>query len=176
MCDATRFERRSEAEWFPRFILICKNRLSWMNPEETDYVPMQQITQCYHHVRSIVKEYNEPHFANLIHMHEGLATKAMARENGSKIQYTDNQLNDLDMDNLSKYITYGSLSWVQCPSSSFNHSPGGELGSVSRMSCPLQLMLPLPKFLICSPLTPFPLFFSNSREVDPDSFCLLVPM
>ena len=46
--------------------------------------------------------------------------------------------------------------------------------SAYRLPCPLQLMLLLPKFLIRSPLAPFPLFFSKSHEVDPDSLCLLV--
>ena len=32
---------RSEVVWFPRFILVCRQVLNWMNPEETDYEPMK---------------------------------------------------------------------------------------------------------------------------------------
>ena len=75
---------RSEVAWFGRFLLICEARLSWMNPEETDYVPMQRITQSVskRQVRSLVKAYNQPHFEDLIHTQEELAKKAIAREYG----------------------------------------------------------------------------------------------
>ena len=77
---------RSEVAWFRRVLLICEARLSWMNPEEMDYVPMQQITQSesQRHVRSTVKAYNQPHFEDLIHLQEELAKKAIARENGKQ--------------------------------------------------------------------------------------------
>ena len=70
--------------WFGRFLLICEARLSWMNPEETDYTPMQQITQSgsKRQVRPIMKAYNQPHFEDLIHTQEELAKKAIAREHG----------------------------------------------------------------------------------------------
>ena len=70
--------------WFRRFLLLCEARLRWMNPDETDYAPMQQITQSEskRQVRSIVKAYNQPHFEDLIHTQEALAKKAIAREHG----------------------------------------------------------------------------------------------
>ena len=38
---------RSEARWFPRFVLICRAHLKWvMNPEEQDYEWMQRLTEC----------------------------------------------------------------------------------------------------------------------------------
>ena len=38
---------RSEVKWFPLFIQLCKNRLQYvMNPNETDYELMRQVTEC----------------------------------------------------------------------------------------------------------------------------------
>ena len=95
---------RSEVEWFRRFILICETRLSWINPEEMDYVPMQR------QICSIMKAHNQPHFENLIHTQEELMKKAMASN------VPANWIDELDLDNLAQYVTYGSLSWVQSPS------------------------------------------------------------
>ena len=77
---------RSEADWFPRFILICITMLHRMHECQGDYEAVRDICLCssYREVRSIVKAYNDEDFENLIHMQEVLAKKAVARENGHK--------------------------------------------------------------------------------------------
>jgi len=71
-----------EREWFPRFILICKDLLRRMNEHEEDYRPVKAICQCesYRQVLSIVKAYNNDDFEDLIHTQQVLAKKAVARE------------------------------------------------------------------------------------------------
>ena len=82
VCDTVML--RSEVEWFPRFIVICKTRLKYMNPNETDYEPMRQVTECesYRQVRSIVKAYNGEGFDDLVHTQRVLAEKKRERERG----------------------------------------------------------------------------------------------
>jgi len=61
---------RSEVQWFPRFIRLCESMLKGrMNPEEYDYKPMEQITQCdrMRGVRTIVQAYNNEDFEDWIH-------------------------------------------------------------------------------------------------------------
>ena len=73
---------RSEAPWFPRFIRICKNMLKGrMNPEEYDYKPMEQITQCdsMRRVLTIVKAYNNEDFEDWIHCLAESAKKTASR-------------------------------------------------------------------------------------------------
>jgi len=73
---------RSEVEWFPLFIYLCKNRLHYiMNPNETDYEPMRQVTECesYRQVRSIISAYNGEGFESLVHTQAVLAKKKIAR-------------------------------------------------------------------------------------------------
>ena len=73
---------RSEALWFPRFIRICENLLKRrMNPEEYDYKPMEQITQCdsMRRVLTIVKAYNNEDFEDWIHCLEEVAKKTASR-------------------------------------------------------------------------------------------------
>jgi len=71
-----------EGEWFPRFILICKNLLRRMNEREEDYRPVKAICQCesYGQVLSIVEAYNNDDFEDLIHTQQVLAKKAVERE------------------------------------------------------------------------------------------------
>ena len=69
---------RCEAQWFPRFICICENMLKGrMNPEEYDYKPMEQITQCdsMRRVCTIVNAYNNEDFEDWIHSLEEVAKK-----------------------------------------------------------------------------------------------------
>ena len=75
---------RSEVEWFPRFILVCRQVLNWMNPEETDYEPMKRVTQCetQRQVQTILKVYNQPHFDDFVHTQEVRVKKIIAIENG----------------------------------------------------------------------------------------------
>ena len=79
---------RSEVVWFPRFILVCRQVLNWMNPEETDYEPMKRITQCEtrREVQTILKAYNRPHFDDLVHTQELRVKKIIALENGHERQ------------------------------------------------------------------------------------------
>ena len=73
---------RSEALWFPRFIRICENLLKRrMNPEEYDYKPMEQITQCdsMRRVYDIVKAYNNEDFEDWIHCLAESAQKTTSR-------------------------------------------------------------------------------------------------
>jgi len=69
-------------EWFPRFILICKNLLRRMNEREEDYKPVKAICRCesYRQVLSILEAYNNNDFEDLIHTQQVLAKKAIARE------------------------------------------------------------------------------------------------
>ena len=71
-----------EREWFPRFILICKDLLRCMNEHEEDYRPIKAICQCESNrkVLSIVKAYNNDDFEDLIHTQQVLAKKAVERE------------------------------------------------------------------------------------------------
>ena len=58
---------RSEAKWFPRFLLICQSHLRWvMNPEEQDYAWMKRVTECRSRgdtCRGVLRAYNQPHFS-----------------------------------------------------------------------------------------------------------------
>ena len=69
---------RSEAEWFPRFILRYIAMLRRMYSFQEDYERVKQICLCssYRQVRSIVKAYNDEDFENLIHTQEVLAKRA----------------------------------------------------------------------------------------------------
>ena len=61
---------RSEAKWFPRFVLTCKSHLKWvMNPNEQDYEWMKRVTECESRrlVQSVLQAYNQPHFDDLVH-------------------------------------------------------------------------------------------------------------
>jgi len=81
VCDTVML--RSEVEWFPLFIHLCKNRLKYiMNPNETDYEPMRQVTECesYRRVRSILNAYNGEGFESLVHKQQELAQKKIERE------------------------------------------------------------------------------------------------
>ena len=71
-----------EREWFPRFILICKDLMRRMNEYEEDYKPVKAICQCesYSQVLSIVEAYNNDDFEDLIHTQQVLAKKAVERE------------------------------------------------------------------------------------------------
>ena len=74
---------RSEVEWFPLFIHLCKNRLKYIiNPNELDYEPMRQVSECesYRQVRSIINAYNGEGFDYLVHKQRELAEKKIARE------------------------------------------------------------------------------------------------
>ena len=74
---------RSEAKWFPRFILICQWRLKWvMNPEEQDYAWMKRVTECgsRRQVQSVLQAYNQPHFDDLVHYQQEQAKKIIAIE------------------------------------------------------------------------------------------------
>ena len=74
---------RSEVEWFPLFIHLCKNRLKdIMNPHELDYEPMRQVTECesYRQVMSILNTYNGEGFDYLVHKQRELAEKKIERE------------------------------------------------------------------------------------------------
>ena len=75
---------RSEVVWFPRFILVCRQVLNWMNPEETDYEPMKRVAQCEkrREVQTFLKAYNRPHFDDLVHTQEVRVKKIIALENG----------------------------------------------------------------------------------------------
>ena len=76
---------RSEVEWFPLFIDLCKTRLKYcMNPQELDYEPMRQVTECesYRQVRSIINAYNGEGFDYLVHKQRELAEKKIERERG----------------------------------------------------------------------------------------------
>ena len=77
---------RSEAEWFPRFILVCRECLRCMNPEEADYEPMKHVTQCEtrREVQTILKAYNQLHFDDLAHTQEVRVKKFIALEDGYK--------------------------------------------------------------------------------------------
>ena len=70
--------------WFPRFILICQERLRHMNPEETDFEPMKRVTQCKskREVQTILKAYNQPQFDDFVHTQEVIAKKIIVIENG----------------------------------------------------------------------------------------------
>ena len=74
---------RSEVVWFPRFILVCRQVLNWMNPE-TDYEPMKRVTQCEtrREVQTVLKAHNRPHFDDLVHTQEVRVKKIIALENG----------------------------------------------------------------------------------------------
>jgi len=71
-----------EQEWFPRFILICKDLLRRMNEHEEEYRPVKAICHCesYRQVLSNLKAYNNDDFENLIHTQQVLAKKAVTRE------------------------------------------------------------------------------------------------
>ena len=74
---------RSEAKWFPRFILICQSHLKWvMNPEEQDYEWMKRVTECnsWRYVWSVLQAYNQPHFTDLVHYKQRQAQKIIAIE------------------------------------------------------------------------------------------------
>ena len=74
---------RSEAKWFPRFILICQSHLKWvMNPEEQDYAWMKRVTECgsRRHVSSVLQAYNQLHFSDLVHYKQDQAKKIIAIE------------------------------------------------------------------------------------------------
>jgi len=74
---------RSEVEWFPLFIHLCKNMLKYiMNPNELDYEPMIQVSECesYRQVRSIINAYNGEGFDYLVHKQRELAEKKIERE------------------------------------------------------------------------------------------------
>ena len=73
---------RSEAEWFPRFILRYIAMLRRTYSFQEDYETVKQICLCssYRQVRSIVKAYNDEDFENLIHTQEVLAKKKVARD------------------------------------------------------------------------------------------------
>jgi len=76
---------RSEVEWFPLFIVLCKTRLKYcMNPHELDFEPMRQVTECesYRQVRSIINAYNGEGFDDLVHKQRELAEKKIERERG----------------------------------------------------------------------------------------------
>ena len=76
---------RSEAKWFPRFILICQGHLKWvMNPEEQDYVWMKRVTECgsRRQVQSVLHAYNQPHFDDLVHFKQEQVKKIIAIEDG----------------------------------------------------------------------------------------------
>ena len=78
---------RSEAKWFPRFLLICQSHLKWvMNPEEQDYAWMKRVTECHswRYVRSVLQAYNQPHFTDLVHYKQGQAQKIIAIEDDFK--------------------------------------------------------------------------------------------
>ena len=53
-----------------------------MNPNETDYEPMRQVTECdsYRRVRSITNAYNGEGFESLVHTQEVIAKKKIERE------------------------------------------------------------------------------------------------
>ena len=74
---------RSEVKWFPRFLLICQSHLRGvMNPEEQDYAWMKRVTECHswRYVSDVLKAYNQPHFTDLVHYHQGQAQKIIAIE------------------------------------------------------------------------------------------------
>ena len=78
---------RSEAKWFPRFLLICQSHLKWvMNPEEQDYAWMKRVTEwhSWRYVRSVLQAYNQPHFMDLVHYQQGQAQKIIAIEDDFK--------------------------------------------------------------------------------------------
>ena len=68
---------RSEAEWFPTFILRCIAMLRRMYSFQEDYETVKQICLCssYRQVRSIVKAYNDEDFENLIQNERVFAEK-----------------------------------------------------------------------------------------------------
>ena len=76
---------RSEARWFPRFVLICRAHLKRvMNPEEQDYEWMERVTECGsgRHVQSVLLAYTQPHFSDMIHFKQEQAKKIVAIEDG----------------------------------------------------------------------------------------------
>ena len=76
---------KSEAKWFPRFVLICRAHLTWvMNPEEQVYEWMKRVTECGsgRQVQSVLQAYNQPHFSDLIHFKQEQAKKIVAIEDG----------------------------------------------------------------------------------------------
>ena len=76
---------RSEARWFPRFVLICKSHLQGvMNPEEQDYAWMQRVIDCGsgRQVQSVLQAYNQSHFSELVHFKQEQARKIVAIEDG----------------------------------------------------------------------------------------------
>jgi len=80
---------RSEALWFPLFIRCCEAYLHYvMNPLERDYEPMQRVTQCqnFREVRTLLKEYNQPHVDFLVQKEEVDAKKAITRDYGIRFR------------------------------------------------------------------------------------------
>ena len=73
---------RSEAEWFPRFILRCIAMLRRMYSFQEDYDTVKQICLCssYRQVRSIANAYNDEDFENLIHNERVIAEKLARKQ------------------------------------------------------------------------------------------------
>jgi len=80
---------RSESLWFPLFIRCCEAYLHYvMNPLETDYEPMQRVTQCenFRQVRTLLKEYNRPSVDFIVHREQVDAKKAITRDYGIRFR------------------------------------------------------------------------------------------
>jgi len=79
---------RSEAEWFPRFILRCIAMLRRMYSFQEDYETVKQICICssYRQVRSLVKAYNDEDFENLIHNERVIAEKIAGNRRDELLQ------------------------------------------------------------------------------------------
>jgi len=74
---------RSEVEWFPRFIAICKNQLDWWSENDCDYDALKYIIEHCENSREVwgfLMEYNETYFIELIQRWQSIAKKCIKRE------------------------------------------------------------------------------------------------
>ena len=74
---------RSEIEWFPRFLAICKSQLDWrMDERDVECEPMKRILQCTgkRDVQAVLNAYNQENFTDHIQYKLELVQKLVARE------------------------------------------------------------------------------------------------
>ena len=74
---------RSEVEWFPRFLAICKSQLDWcMSERDVEYQPMKEVLQCSskREVQAVLNAYNQENFTDHIQYKLLLAQRLVARE------------------------------------------------------------------------------------------------
>ena len=88
---------RSEVEWFPRFIAICKYYHECWNEDDMDYEALKHVIECcecWREVWSFLMEYNETYFREQIQTWQALAKRCVTREreHREKLLQEDNRL------------------------------------------------------------------------------------